>query len=265
MWIRRIARHAAAFLLTTLIAGLLGATLVRFGPGFETDEEQLDPRLNAQSVQALHASHASERNVLAFYIHYLGHMATGDLGVSRSLARPVVNLLCERAGVTLRIDWRRNRRRLASRPGAGAARRLVPRSHLRPGVHRHQRRVPVRAHRSSGALALFREWTRSRLPSLCSFFPKCFGTRATCWRMPTISRTCLAARARGLSARRIFFRHVTPWAAPQLLALAGVSLASGVWRRHPHRSALRSSRPGTARVEGGLGARSASCSSASRF
>lgn len=34
----------------------------------------------------------------------------------------------------------------------------------------------------------------------------------------------LAARARGLSGVRIFFRHAMPWAAPQLLALAGVSL-----------------------------------------
>jgi peptide/nickel transport system permease protein len=34
----------------------------------------------------------------------------------------------------------------------------------------------------------------------------------------------LTARARGLSEVRIFFWHVAPWTAPQLLALAGVSL-----------------------------------------
>ena len=37
MWMRRIVRHLAAFVITTLIAGLLGATLVRFGPGFDAD------------------------------------------------------------------------------------------------------------------------------------------------------------------------------------------------------------------------------------
>ncbi len=103
MWIRRIARHLAAFVLTTLIAGLLGATLVRFGPGFEADEQQLDPRLNAQSGQALRASHDSERHLLTFYVRYLGRMVAGDLGVSRSLARPVAKLISERAAVTLQL------------------------------------------------------------------------------------------------------------------------------------------------------------------
>src|SRR5580693_5728331 len=99
MWMRRIARHLAAFVITTLIAGLLGATLVRFGPGFDADEQQLDARLNATSIQALHDSHAGEHNVLSFYLHYLKRMAAGDLGVSRSLARPVTELLSERAMV----------------------------------------------------------------------------------------------------------------------------------------------------------------------
>jgi len=59
MWISRIARHLAAFVFTTLVAGLLGATLVRFGPGFDADEKQLDPRLDRQSIQALRESHAA--------------------------------------------------------------------------------------------------------------------------------------------------------------------------------------------------------------
>src|SRR5258708_28156154 len=53
MWTGRIARHLAAFLVTILMAGLIGATLVRFGPGFEADEQQLDPRLDAQRLNAL--------------------------------------------------------------------------------------------------------------------------------------------------------------------------------------------------------------------
>jgi hypothetical protein len=63
MWIGRIARHAAAFVLTTLIAGLLGATLVRFGPGFEADEQQLDSRLDAQSIQALRDSFTPKNEI----------------------------------------------------------------------------------------------------------------------------------------------------------------------------------------------------------
>src|SRR5579864_6440353 len=103
MWITRIMRHLTAFVLTTLIAGLIGATLVRFGPGFDADEQRLDPRLDVQSIQALHESHPAERNLPVFYLHYLEHMATGDLGFSRSLSRPVAQLLAERAVVTLRL------------------------------------------------------------------------------------------------------------------------------------------------------------------
>ena len=103
MWIQRMAQQLAAFVLTTLIAGLLGATLVRFGPGFEADEQQIDPRLNAQSIQAIHQSHASEHRLLPFYFHFLKRMATGDLGVSHSLARPVTELLSSRFPVTLQL------------------------------------------------------------------------------------------------------------------------------------------------------------------
>src|SRR5580704_8809592 len=103
MWIQRIARHLAALIVTTLIAGLLGATLVRFGPGFETDEQQLDPRLNARSIQAIQQSHLSEHRLLPFYVHFLARMVSGDLGVSRSLARPVTELLLSRVPVTLQL------------------------------------------------------------------------------------------------------------------------------------------------------------------
>ena len=103
MWIRRLARHVSAFVLTTLVAGLLGATLVRFGPGFEADDQRLDPRLNESSIQALEQSHAGERNVFQYYSHYLVRMLRGDFGVSRSLSRPVSELLAERARVTLQL------------------------------------------------------------------------------------------------------------------------------------------------------------------
>jgi len=223
MWIRRIARHAAAFLLTTLIAGLLGATLVRFGPGFETDEEQLDPRLNAQSVQALHASHASERNVLAFYIRYLGKMATGDLGVSRSLARPVANLLSERAAVTLQLIC------------AGIAGGwLLGLALALPAVWFRAPLYDLASTALSGAflcvptavlaLLLFFANGPVRFAIALLIFPKVFRHARNLLTDAYTQPHVLAARARGLSAARIFFRHVTPWAAPQLLALAGVSL-----------------------------------------
>ena len=52
LW-RKIARHGLAIVATVLLGGLLSTVLVRLAPGFDVDEEQLDPHLNSASVQAL--------------------------------------------------------------------------------------------------------------------------------------------------------------------------------------------------------------------
>jgi peptide/nickel transport system permease protein len=223
MWIRRIARHVAAFVLTTVIAGLLGATLVRFGPGFDADEQQLDPRLNTQSVQALYSSHTAERHLLSYYVHFLGRMARGDLGVSRSLARPVAQLLSERAMVTLRLmgagilgGW-----------ALGLALAL-------PAVLFRAPLYELASTALSGfflcvpsaVLALLLYFTNGpvRFAIALLIFPKVFRYARNLLGDAFTQPHVLAARARGLSGWRIFFWHVVPFAAPQLLALAGVSL-----------------------------------------
>ena len=48
MLVRRIARHGIALVATVLLGGLLSATMVRLAPGFDADEQQLDPRLNSE-------------------------------------------------------------------------------------------------------------------------------------------------------------------------------------------------------------------------
>ena len=88
-------------LLTALLGGLLGATLVRLGPGFDTDERELDNRLSAESRAAIRAEHAADSNIAAFYVRYLSGLVHGDLGFSRSLNRPVSELLKERLPLTL--------------------------------------------------------------------------------------------------------------------------------------------------------------------
>jgi peptide/nickel transport system permease protein len=223
MWITRIARHFAAFMLTTLIAGLLGATLVRFGPGFDADEQQLDPRLGAQSIQAIHESHAAERNLPSFYLHYMEHMATGDLGFSRSLDRPVTQLLAERAAVTLRL--------MVAGIFGGWVLGLVlavPAAALRAPLY------DLASTAFSGVflcvpaavLALLLFFTNGPVHFAIALliFPKVFRYARNLLVDAYAQPHVLAARARGLGGPGIFFRHVMPQAAPQLLALAGVSL-----------------------------------------
>src|SRR5450755_214795 len=99
--LRSLLAAARRILLTALVGGLLGATLVRLGPGFGVDERALDSRLSAESQQAIRAEHAADNNIALFYFRYLKGMLHGDLGFSRSLNRPVSELLIERLPVTL--------------------------------------------------------------------------------------------------------------------------------------------------------------------
>ena len=80
----RIARHLVSITLTMLLGGLLSAALVRLAPGFDVDDQQLDPRLSAESVRALRESRRTEHNLLRFYVGYMGRAFHGDLGTSRS-------------------------------------------------------------------------------------------------------------------------------------------------------------------------------------
>src|SRR5262249_21271326 len=108
--------------------GFFGATLVRLAPGFGVDEEELDSRLNHESIQALRQSHARHESLGGFYIHYLGRLINGDLGTSRSLQQPVTQLLADRFPETLNsvglawlwaghLAWRWPSRRLCLEAG----------------------------------------------------------------------------------------------------------------------------------------------------
>src|SRR5580692_11251986 len=99
--LRQVSRQARRILLTLVLGGLLGATLVRLSPGFDVDERELDSRLSAESQQAIRAERARDNNIAAFYVRYLAGLVHGDLGFSRSLNRPVLELLKERLPLTL--------------------------------------------------------------------------------------------------------------------------------------------------------------------
>src|SRR5580692_12178799 len=100
---RRIAGHALALVATVLLGGLLSATLVRLAPGFDVDEQELDPHLSAESVHALRAARRQENNIFHFYLSYMNRAAHGDLGTSLALGQPVRSLLRDRAPLTLRL------------------------------------------------------------------------------------------------------------------------------------------------------------------
>src|SRR5271156_4895299 len=91
--IRVVSQQAQRILLTVLLGGLLGATLVRLGPGFGVDERELDSRLSAESQQSIRSERARDNDIVSFYFRYLAGLLHGDFGFSRSLNRPVSELL----------------------------------------------------------------------------------------------------------------------------------------------------------------------------
>ena len=85
---------------TLLIAGLLAGTLARFAPGFGEDEELWDSTRSEESRARLRAAREADSNLLRFYPRFLLGLFRGDWGQSRSLQRPVRDLVAERTGLT---------------------------------------------------------------------------------------------------------------------------------------------------------------------
>ncbi len=72
-----------------LMASFAGAMLMRIAPGFSSDDQEINSGLSAQSIQAIRQAHLADKNIPAFYAHYLVSVIKGDLGTSRSLNQPV--------------------------------------------------------------------------------------------------------------------------------------------------------------------------------
>ncbi|MFZ3343130.1 MAG: ABC transporter permease [Terriglobales bacterium] len=226
--LRRIARHLASIVALVLLGGLLSATLVRMAPGFDSDERELDPSLNAESIRALHNERAGEHDILVFYASYLRGALHGDLGKSHALGQPVGLLLRERWPVTLRVA------------GIGLLLGWLLASILAFSASLWQRPVyEIFGTTVSGAflcipaavLALVSVIlnTPGYLAIALIVFPKIYrysrNLLEKAYALPHIT----AARARGLGELRILACHVLPVVSPSLIALAGitVSLALG--------------------------------------
>jgi len=223
----KIAGHALVLVATVVLGGFLSATLVRLAPGFDADEQQLDPHLNTESVQALRAARQLDHNVWRFYFSYMNRAAHGDLGTSLALGQPVRTLLRDRAPLTLRL--------------------------LSVGL--------ALAWMAALSLALTAAWLRRStydvLTTLVSGTFLCIPAAvlallSVLWNVtgslaialivfPHVDRYArnllaksytlphiITARARGLGEGRVLFWHVVPGVAPQLLAVAGVSVSMAV-------------------------------------
>jgi len=223
----KIAGHAVALAATVLLGGLLSATLVRLAPGFETDERELDPHLNAQSIQALREARQHDHNLFRFYFSYMRRAAHGDLGTSLALGQPVRTLLRDRVPLTLRL--------LSA--GLGLAWILsltlaLSAAWLRLSVFDVMTTVVSGTFLCIPAAVLALLSVLWNLPGSLAIalivFPRTYRYSSNLLVRAYSRPHITAARARGLGEARILFWHVLPVVTPQLLAVAGVSISLAV-------------------------------------
>lgn len=220
----RIARKLLAIAVLVLLGGLFSATLVRLAPGFDADERQLDPGLNAESVRVLRESRAGEHNILNYYASYLRGVIHGDLGVSHALGQPVQTLLRERwpvtahlTGIGLVLAWL-----IASVLALCACLWQKPAWEiLGTGVSGAFLCIPA------AVLALLSVIFEAPgyLAIALIVFPKIYRYSRNLLAKASALPHITAARARGLGELRILTWHVLPVAAPQMIALAGVTVS----------------------------------------
>ena len=218
-----VAKHVARILAVVLLGGILGAALVRVSPGFGIDERELDSRLSNQSIRAVRQE-AGNPSFLIFCAHHFSRLLRGDLGVSRSFQRPVSALLKERfpetakgIGLGLALGWTL---------GLGLAVLVVT---------SRSWSVDLMASLLAGfllclpaaVLGLLFVLARApaRLVLALIVLPNIFRYARNLLVQSAAQPHVLMAQAKGLDSFRILFRHILLPVAPQLLALAGVSVS----------------------------------------
>ncbi len=223
----KIVGHGLALLVTVVLGGLLSATLVRLAPGFDADERELDPRLNAQSVEALRSARQQDHNVLRFYFSYMKRAAHGDLGTSLALGQPVRTLLLDRAPLTLRLLI----------TGLGLAWMLtltlaLSAAWLRLSIYDTLTTVVAGTFLCvpAAVLALLSVlWNvTGSLAIALIVFPHTYRYARNLLVKAYSKPHIITARAKGVGEARILFWHVVPVVTPQLLAVAGVSVSLAV-------------------------------------
>lgn len=210
--------------IVVVIGGFLGASLVRWAPGYGVSENELDSRLNAESMQALRQSQNTGESLPSFYLHYWGKLLRGDFGFSNSMGEPVRQLLAERFPETLKgvafglaMGWffglgfailSTTTRLLVVDLGAGMLATIAL-------------CTPVAA----VALLCVITQTPGRIGIAVVVFPKVFQYSRNLLLRTAALPHIVTANAKGLGNTSILLRHILPVAAPQLLALAGVTVS----------------------------------------
>jgi ABC-type dipeptide/oligopeptide/nickel transport system permease component len=209
--------------LTIFLAALLGAALVRLAPGFGMDERQLDARLSDASRAAIQRDAGAGSGIFSYFAGYLASLCRGDLGRSVSFGQPVRDLLADRAGLTLHsvvsglaIGWGLATAAVLALGilGSGAL------EHAAGGASGALLCLPAAV---IAILALY--FGAGPAPAIGAILlPRLFRYLRNITAATASRAHVLAARARGCAGAGLQARHIWLPAAPELLALGGVSV-----------------------------------------
>jgi peptide/nickel transport system permease protein len=223
-FLKQLARMA----ILVFAAGLTCAILVRYAPGTMVDERELDRRLNEQSLAALRAEKADNGNVGANFVRYLRGLTKGDLGYSESNHAPISALIADRAPETLR--------ELAV--GLSGGWLLGVALAIPAGLYRRAVAFDTASSAATGLLlslptALIAylcvmEGAKSDLVLVIVIAPRIFRYTRNLLAQASGALHVETARARGVSDARILASHIFPAIAPQMIALAAVSISIAI-------------------------------------
>jgi peptide/nickel transport system permease protein len=184
--------------------------------------------LSAASQQAIRSERARDNNIAAFYFRYLTGLVRGDFGFSRSLNRPVAELLKQRLPLTM-VSLGCG---VLAGVSIGLSLALLTVWWRAPGADI----VPAVASglclaAPAAVIALVFLWLgpwigeASRWAIALVVFPHVYRYANNQLVATSQSPHVLAAQAKGLTGWRILWAHIFTPAAPQLAALAGISVS----------------------------------------
>lgn len=217
----------ARLLAIMLAASLAGALLLRFAPGFGSDEQELNGGLSSASIQALRQARMADANVPAFYLHYLASLGRGDLGTSLSLNQPVRDLLRDRLPLTLKnlalsllLAWALGLLLAVGSRITGSKTAAA----LSDGVSGVLISTPAAVLALLFVLLRYPAWVAAALVVLPKIYRYSANLLGEGYELPHV----LMARAKGAGTWQILFHHVFPNALPQGIALLGVSVSMAI-------------------------------------
>ncbi len=220
---KKCLRRSGEFILTLAVAGLFGCLLLRYAPGFDVDERELDQRYSSSTLTLIQNARSGEQNIVQFYGHYLLSAVHGDLGASRAYNRPVSELIAARLPITLKLISSGLLMAWTTGISLALVVTFYPRtplilfSELSTGLFLCLPAAVL-------ALIVFLSGGPVSLVIGAAIFPRVYRYARAVLNRALEAPHVLAASARGIPRSRILLRYVFPPAVPPLAAFLGVSI-----------------------------------------